>query len=487
MRSNSSIGLAIDIGTSNIKALVVDAEGKELFSNQFACVTHHPYAGFAEQDPDKIFRDVCLAIQSCPIEIKKDISFISLSSAMHSVMAVDEQGNPLTSLVIWSDLRSKEEHNGIHKNKQLVDQLTRTGTPVHPMSPLCKIMWWQKHQPEMVERTHKFIGIKEYIWFRVFQEYEIDYGIASATGLFDIEKKSWFDPALALAGIKAEKLSKPVSVYHYRNIANKALLTELGLPSQVPVVVGSSDGCLAQLGSGAMDSSALSLTIGTSGAVRRVVKERNPDLNPWVFRYLLDENTLIEGGATNNGAVLIDWFQKTFLSEPISTEKFIERAFTAPPGAEGLLFLPYIYGERAPIYDPDAFGVFLGMQPHHRLEHVIRALLEGIVFALYDIALLIEQTSGAYQRIVASGGFVRSPDWIQLVADVFGKPVYVPQREDASARGAALLGFQALNIPVLDSTLPGITRNPNEKQHRQYKTRFEQFKKVQVFSQSVRL
>lgn len=486
MSNKPTIGLAIDIGTSNIKALVVDAEGKELFSNQFPCVTHHPHVGFSEQDPDKIFRDVCLAIQSCPTDIKNDISFISLSSAMHSVMAVDEQGNPLTSLVIWSDLRSKEEHNGIHKNKQLFDQLTRTGTPVHPMSPLCKIMWWQKHQPEMVERTHKFIGIKEYIWFKFFECYEVDHGIASATGLFDIEKKSWFDPALALAGIKAEKLSKPVSVYHYRNIANEALLAELGLPSQVPVVVGSSDGCLAQLGSGAMDSSALSLTIGTSGAVRRVVAEKQGTFNPLIFRYLLDENTLIEGGATNNGAVLIDWFQKTFLSEPISTEKFIERAFTAPPGADGLLFLPYIYGERAPLYDPDAFGIFLGMHQQHRQEHIMRALLEGIVFALYDIAKLIEGNSGTYERIIASGGFVRSPEWTQLVADVFGKPVYVPQREDASAWGAALLGFTALDIPTHINAIQTITIYPTEAVHQQYKVKREQFKKLQVLSQSFR-
>src|SRR5690606_10813577 len=121
-------GLAIDIGTSNIKGLVVDADGKELFSNQFPCVTHHPQPGFSEQDPEKIFGDVCRVIQSCPTDIKSDISFISLSSAMHSVMAVDEHGNSLTPLIIWSDLRSIEESKSLRNNKQLVDQLTRTGT-----------------------------------------------------------------------------------------------------------------------------------------------------------------------------------------------------------------------------------------------------------------------------------------------------------------------------------------------------------------------
>jgi gluconokinase len=484
--SNSTIGLAIDIGTSNIKALVVDADGKELFSNQFPCVTHHPQPGFSEQDPEKIYSDVCRIIQSCPIEIKKDISFISLSSAMHSVTAVDEKGEPLTPLIIWSDLRSKEESNSLRHNKQLVDQLTRTGTPVHPMSLLCKMMWWQKHHPEIIEQAHKCIGIKEYIWFRFFECYEVDHGVASATGLFDSEKKSWFGPALELAGIKSDKLSAPVSVYHHRSISNKALLIELGLSSAVPVIIGSSDGCLAQLGSGAMDSTSLSLTIGTSGAVRRVVREKNVAYNPLVFRYLLDEDTIIEGGATNNGAVLIDWFQKTFLSELISTEKFIERAFTAPPGANGILFLPYIYGERAPLYDPDASGIFLGMHQQHRQEHVMRAVLEGIVFALYDIAMLIEKNSGAYEHIVASGGFVRSHKWLQLVADVFGKPVHVPQREDASAWGAALLGFRALHVPTHNNVIQSTILFPNETIHQQYKIQLEQFKKLQVLSQSFR-
>ncbi|MBX2969142.1 MAG: gluconokinase [Cyclobacteriaceae bacterium] len=486
MSNKPKIGLAIDIGTSNIKTLVVDADGKELFSNQFPCVTHHPEPGFSEQDAEKIFRDVCRAIQSCPTDIKSDISFISLSSAMHSVMAVDEHGNPLTPLIIWSDLRSKEESNSIRKNKQLVDQLVRTGTPVHPMSPLCKLMWWQKNVPEIIKRAHKFIGIKEYIWYRFFECYEVDFGIASATGLLDIEKKSWFGPALELADIKSDKLSAPVSVYHHRSISNNTLLSELGLPSQVPVVIGSSDGCLAQLGSGAMDSNALSLTIGTSGAVRRVIREKNNTYNPFVFRYLLDEDTVIEGGATNNGAVLIDWFRKSFLNETISTEKFIERAFTAPPGADGLLFLPYIYGERAPLYDPDASGIFLGMHQQHRQEHVMRALLEGIVFALYDIATLIESNSGAYEHIVASGGFVRSLDWIQLVADVFGRPVHVPQREDASAWGAALLGFSTLDIPTHVNVVQTTTIYPNESVHQQYKVQREQFKKLQVLSQSFR-
>lgn len=486
MRSHSSIGLAIDIGTSNIKALVVDVDGKELFSNQLPCITHHPQAGFSEQNPEKIYSDVCLIIESCPTEIKKRISFISFSSAMHSVMAVDEKGDPLTPLIIWSDLRSKDERNSVRKNKQLVDQLARTGTPVHPMSPLCKIMWWQKHHPEIIKRAHKFIGIKEYIWFRFFQCYEVDYGMASATGLFDREMKSWFGPALELAGIKSDKLSAPVSVYHHRSISNKALLVELGLSSAVPVIIGSSDGCLAQLGSGAMDSNALSLTIGTSGAVRRVVREKNDTYNPLVFRYLLDEDTVIEGGATNNGAVLIDWFQKSFLNETISTEKFIESAFAAPPGANGLLFLPYIYGERAPIYDPDASGIFLGMHQQHRQEHVMRALLEGIVFALYDIATLIEKSSGAYEHIVASGGFVRSHKWLQLVADVFGKPVHVPQREDASAWGAALLGFSALHVPTHYNAIQSTTLFPNETIHQQYKIQLEQFKKLQVLSQSFR-
>jgi gluconokinase len=473
-----SIVLAIDMGTTSTKALAVTQKGHVLFSTRESYSTWHPSIGYAEQSPEEIYQAVRAVIRSCPATIKKKITAISFSSAMHGVMAVDESGTPLSPLMIWSDLRSKAESQQVRNDRESVEQLARTGTPLHPMSPLFKIMWLRKNQPEVFSKAHKFIGIKEYVWFRFFGRYEVDQGIASATGFLETGKLSWFKPALSCAGIEAKQLSDLVSVYHSRKFTDQSVLNDLGFEQSIPCVIGSSDGCLANLGSFAMDADTLSLTLGTSGAVRRVVRENFKSGGGKVFHYHLDERTLIEGGATNNGAALIDWFSKKFLKAEINEENFVQQACRIPAGAEGLIFLPYVYGERAPFYNPEATGVFYGIGPHHTREHFMRALLEGIGLALYHIAESVERSSGPYHQLKASGGFIHSPEWLQIVADIFGKPVDVYEQEDASALGAAMMGFKAVGIKTAFPNPEPKQFQPNLLSHEKYQAVYLVFKKL---------
>ena len=470
--------LAIDIGTGSTKALAVDKVGKELFSASESYSTYHPSRDFSEQNPEEIFSAVKSIIQKCPPEIKSNLSAISFSSAMHSMMVVDEQGVPLTPLIIWSDLRSKEESKMLKTSSVAMELSVKTGTPVHPMSPFCKIMWMKKNMPDVFSGSNKFIGIKEYIWHKFFGCFEVDHGIASATGMFATGEFDWFRPALSVAGIDTKQLSKLVSVYHHNKMTNSLPLGELGFSKPIDCVIGSSDGCLANLGSFAMDPHTLSLTIGTSGAVRRAVRmgDRNP--NGITFRYHLDELTLIEGGATNNGAVLLDWFSKNILKEKIDVNTFIQRAAQISAGAEGLIFLPYVFGERAPLYNPDVSGAFFGIRQHHSIEHFMRALLEGIGFALYSIAELMENESNAWSAIVASGGFAKSEQWVQIMANIFGKPVRVNQYENASALGAVMIGFKAMGIEYTFSTDPMKVFEPEVAAHQEYKRIYSVFRNI---------
>lgn len=471
-----SVILAIDIGTSSTKALAVDNFGKELFSANESYPTYYPSSDFSEQNPDEIFNAFKKVVQRCPPKIKSSVTAISFSSAMHSIAVVDEQGVPHSPLIIWSDLRSKQESEEL-TNSPGQEWSVKTGTPVHPMSPFCKIVWMKKNWPQFFSERYKFIGIKEYIWFKLFGCFEVDSGIASATGLFTTGELNWFGPALLRAGIDERHLSKPMSVYHHKTLTNTLLHTELGFSKPISCVIGSSDGCLANLGSFAMDTNTLSLTIGTSGAVRRVTTLSKSIPHPQLFRYHLDEQTLIEGGATNNGAVLLDWFSKTFLKEKIDANTFIQKAMKVPAGAEGLIFLPFVFGERAPLYDPDASGVFFGIRQHHSIEHFMRALLEGIGFALYSIAELMEST---WSRIIASGGFAQSEQWMQIIANIFGKPVHVNQQENASALGAAMIGFKAIGIDYSLSTNPMKVFEPEVSVHEEYKKIFHAFKNLSV-------
>lgn len=476
--------LAIDIGTSSAKALVVNEHGDNVFSVRKNYPTDYPQDDWSEQNPEEIYRTVIEIIKACPEEIKDSLTAISFSSAMHSVMAVDERGTALTPVIIWSDLRSKKESAMLRNTPGMIELLAKTGTPVHPMSPLCKIMWLRDNQPEVFARAFKFIGIKEYIWYKFFHEFEVDYGIASATGLFLTGTLTWFDTALALAGIDASCLSQPVSVYSHRLLSDQRLLEEFGFRKSLPCIIGSSDGCLANLGSEAMQPDVLSLTIGTSGAVRRVVGKNIPDKKGRIFLYHLDDEVLVEGGATNNGAALLSWYTKNFIKEGISVSDFIKRACSVSAGSDGLLFAPYVFGERAPIYNPEASGVFFGIRHYHTMEHFMRAILEGIGFALYSIADLLEENNGPYKAIIASGGFTQSPEWVQIIADIFGKPVRVTEHDDASAVGAAMLGFQALGVKY-SCTTPSAEFTPNETMHALYLKQYTVYKQLTTHLQDM--
>lgn len=470
--------LSIDIGTSSVKALAVDVNGIEVYKAQQSYSTYYPKPDFAEQNPDEILEAVKKLIRECPKHSKVKLAAISFSSAMHSIMAVDGAGKPLTPLIIWSDLRSKIEHQTLYERGQGLDLSINTGTPVHPMSPVCKVIWLKNNLPEIFDRTTKFIGVKEYIWFQFFGCYEIDQGIASATGMLQTGSLDWYPAALEAMGIDSSKLSKPVSVYHKRELLKTNLLADLGFSKSVVCVIGSSDGCLANLGSFIMDDKTLSLTVGTSGALRRTVKVSNPDSKGKVFRYHLDEQTWVEGGATNNGAILLEWYSRIFSVEKENLETIIKEATQLPKKPDDLIFVPYVFGERAPIYDPDASGSFYGIKKHHTNVHFLKAILEGVGFALFSISKLLELKGGSFEKLVASGGFTKSEGWVQIITDIFGKPMSLYEHENASALGAAIMGFHAIDLPYNFSQQPMNTFHPNDVAHRHYALMFERFNKL---------
>jgi gluconokinase len=438
--------LAIDIGTTSTKALVVQRDGKVLLNSQVFYPTHYPKWGFSEQSPIEILGAVKNAIKTSAQKFKDEIRGVSFSCAMHSLIAVDEKGNALSSAIIWSDIRSHSEAKNLRESSPGARIYQVTGTPIHPMSPLCKLMWLRQNQSDLFNSTFKFVSIKEFIFYHFFGVWEVDYSIASATGLFDVHQLKWMPEALELAGIDDSKLSTCVSPYKVYEGVSHSLLDELNLSSKTSFIIGASDGCLANLGSDVMQSAELSITIGTSGAVRMTSTTFQADPHQRLFNYRLDEKYFVTGGATNNGSVLLNWFNENFLNNQSDIGTLIENGLRVGAGAEGLIFLPYVYGERAPFYNPHARGVFFGLAQHHTHRHMVRAILEGICFEIKSICQAVEQNSDRVIRIMASGGFTQSAKWVQLLADIIGKDVCVQFVNDASALGASKMGFRALNV-----------------------------------------
>ena len=484
--------IGVDIGTTSAKAIAFTPAGQVLCSHYQEYPIYRPEPEYSEQDPGEVLAAVSHTLSQTIAGINQEhLLGISFSCAMHGLLAVDPVGQPITRCLIWADNRSQAQAEVLQPSGAGQDIYRHTGTPIHPMSPLCKLLWMRENQPDLLRQAHKFLSIKEYIFYRFFGKYLIDYSLASATGLFDIRQLRWYPPALELAGIRPEQLSSPVSTLHQEHQLDPAYARQLGLRRPVPFIIGASDGCLANLGAGATQPGLAALTIGTSGAIRIMAAQAAGENQQQLFSYILSPDRYVVGGPVNNGGLILRWFRDAFgagLQEQAQAQGIdaydllIAQAAAVPAGSQGLIFLPYLQGERAPIWDAAARGVFFGIGIHHSQAHFCRAVLEGILFNIYQIGRALEAASGPIREIHAGGGFARSRFWVQLLADIFQKKVYITETIESSAWGAALLGLEALQWQAgPGEALPGKNQQefvPDPEKHAVYQQNFSIFEKL---------
>ncbi len=465
--------LGIDIGTTATKGVAFDADGRVVGYKSVHYDILHPQPEWSEQDPEVLFAAVRECLDAVITELGEGCQFVAFSAAMHSLMAVDEAGKPLSNLLIWADNRANAQAETLKASRTGRKIYKACGTPIHPMTPLCKLIWQRENEPELFKKAYKFVGLKEYVWFRLTGEWEIDHSLATATGMFDLQKLHWNELALKTAGITAERLPKPVSGYTRRESIHSAFNTQ-----HSTLIIGASDGCLANLGTGAIVPGRLAITIGTSGAVRVASAQGFTDPQMRTFCYRLDEQLFVMGGGTNSGGAVFEWLYEQFFGGK-TQEDVLALAETIAPGAEGLLFLPYLLGERAPIWNADAKGVFFGLTLTHTPAHLARAVLEGICLHTASLVRILEERQEIHE-IYASGGFAKSAFWVQLLADVCGKPVFLPESIQAGAWGAVLMGMKATGvIQDFDEKLKNLPVHqvfqPNEKTTQTYRDLADRF------------
>ena len=433
--------IGADIGTTNVKAVAFDLHGNILCSHSEDHPMYHPKPDWSEQDPEAIVA----ALEICIQEVVKlarphgEAVGVCFSAAMHSLMALGETGTPLTRCIIWADNRSAALAEELRQSPRGRRLYKSNGTPIHAMTPACKLLWLRDHEPELFDRAARFVGIKEYVLFRLTGKYLIDYSLASATGLFNIRKRAWDVYTLRYLGVDAQRLSEPVSPYHTEPLPEG---NRLGLPAGTPLVIGASDGCLANLGSGAVVPGTMAVTIGTSGAVRISAAEAYTDAEMRTFCYILDEKTYIVGGATNNGAVVFQWLKDMFFAD-MEFDDLLAEAGKIGVGSEGLLCLPYLLGERAPLWNSAVRGGFVGMDIFHKGPHFVRAVMEGILLNMYSIGHVFMENQTIH-TIYANGGFAKSELWVQMLADIFGVTVNLNDTVETGSVGAAMMGLKAL-------------------------------------------
>ncbi len=447
--------VSVDLGTTAVKTLLVKDDGTTAASESLEYPLHTPEPGAAELDPTELLH---AAEQGVRALLKRNhvraeqVRAVSFSAAMHSLMAVDEQGQPLTRLYTWADSRAAGAAAALKQSKQGLELYHRTGVPIHPMSPLTKLIWLREAEPALWERASRWIGIKEYLFHSWFGTYAVDYSLANATGLFHMAALEWDAQALQMAGLQEDQLSKPVPPETIVRglLPNKA--EELGLLPETPFVVGSSDGVLANLSADALRPGEAAISIGTSGAVRAAVDRPSTDKEGRLFCYYLSDQCWIVGGPVNNGGIVLRWMRDAVAPRETAYAKqcgiepyehFTAMAQEVPPGSEGLLFLPYLTGERTPYWNADQRGMFFGLSLQHDIRHMVRAAMEGVLFAIESVVEPLKSMTGDIHTVRASGGFANSPFWCQMMADVLGIPVRIPDSVEGSAIGAVKLAMLA--------------------------------------------
>lgn len=478
--------IGVDIGTTSTKGVLYDLQGNVVAHANIGYQLYQDIPDMAEEDPEDIF-DAVIAVMGQIIRKGKaeidEIKGVSFSSAMHSLILMDKNDHPLTRAITWADNRAAKYSEELKENGLGAQIYAKTGTPIHPMAPLSKILWIRHEYPQLFKETKKFIDIKSYIFFRLFGVYKMDYSMASATGIFNIFDLTWDRQALSLLQISKDKLPELVETTDSIRGIKEKFGKILNISQQTPFIFGASDGVLSNLGVGAIDPGIVAVTIGTSGAVRVVVDKPVVDPNGKLFCYALTKDKWVVGGPVNNGGIVFRWVKdQLFAPERITAEQMkistyvllTQIASKIPAGSDGLLFHPYLGGERAPIWDAYARGSFFGLTRNHTRAHMVRAALEGIVYNLYVVMLTIEGITGKPKSIQATGGFARSKLWRQMLADVFEQDVTIPESFESSCLGAAVLGMYALgyvdNLSVVKKMI-GVTdvHHPDENNFEVYR------------------
>ena len=433
--------LAIDIGTTYLKAATYDFSGKLHSIQSTRITTNNPKTGYFEQDADMIFAIFIDVVNRIIKELNSPPEAMVFSAAMHSLLAIDQNNKPLIPAMIWQDTRSKSFSNA-HKDQ--LDLFFNTGTPIYPMSPLFKILWIKTNAPEVFNNAFKFISVKEYIILKLCGVYVVDHSIASATGLLNLNQLNWDSNAMGIAGISTQHLSDVRPINYQLPFIKDKYANQLKINPKSPVYIGGSDGCLANIGGNILSKNQALISLGTSAAIRTTVKRPIPDDKMRVFNYVLDDENFVFGGASSNAGNVIEWFESNYLSQQDkSIFQLAEQANDVDPS---LMFSPYLFGERTPFWDPDLTGGFMVKTENYNLETLSKCVLESLAINIHSIFCMVEELVGKFEEITLNGGLTRSKYFCQLLADIFNRELKVIEMEDNSVKGAAMIAAMEMGI-----------------------------------------
>ena len=458
--------VGLDAGTTATKAVTAGADAvvRDVVSVGYPLLV--PAPGWAELDARRLMgaavqalTDVARAAQ----ERGDRVVGLCLSAAMHGLVPMTKDGTPLGPLATWADSRAAAQAAALRADGRAQGLHARTGTPVHPMSPMVKLAWWAEQDPELMRSTARWGGVKELLVSALCGRSDVvDLACASASGGYDLVARRWDAEAMEVAGVREAQLPEVVPTTSLLDGLRSDVARAAGLPADLPVVIGASDGVLANLGIGAVRPSVAAVSLGTSGAMRVVVPRPTVDPAGRLFCYALTDDHWVVGGAVNNGGSVVRWASLALAGSADGSvpegeaadeldARLLDEAEQVPAGSEGLLCLPYLLGERAPWWRAGMRGAYLGLRREHRRPHLVRAAVEGVCQQLALVRDAFSSLDLPVDEVRATGGAVASPLWVRTLSATLDLPVRLADSPEGTGLGAVLLGMHALGqLPDLD-------------------------------------
>ncbi len=465
-----SLVLAVDIGTGSCRCALYNRELQRLSTETVEYTTQYPQPDWAEQDPEVIFVSILQAIEKTVSKSDQDpekIIALTLDCSIHTLLGLAQDRSPVTPIITWEDSRARQLVERWKQQGLESEIYTLTGCPLHPMYSSAKIAWWREHRPNLFKQINTFVSVKAFVLQRLTGTLLEDQATVSGSGLLNVHKLDWEDRVLALAGISRKQLPPVVEPTSRIESIRPEISNQTGLPISTPVIIGSSDAAMSSLGSGTIDPDQMTVMIGTSGAVRRLVRRPTLDPRQRTFCYYIGNRLWFAGGAINNGGIALRWFRDNFGERAkkeaqktgASVYKILcDYAQNVPAGADGLFFLPFLAGERSPHWNSSMRGILFGLSLHHSHAHVIRSLIEGVCYRLLSVIQPLENLIGKSTEIRVTGGFTRSPLWLQILSDILGRDLMVTGEPEGSVLGAAAFAYHTLGM--IDSFRYLLERNP---------------------------
>jgi xylulokinase len=478
--------LGIDISTTAAKALLINKAGSVVKSCSTPMALRQPRPLWSEQDPEEWWRGTVTSTRAVMQDVDPaQVRAIGLTGQMHGLVLLDEKGRVIRPAILWNDQRTAAQCQVIRERIGRDRLLEITGNDALPGFTAPKILWVQEHEPANWGEARHILLPKDYVRYRLIGEYATDRADGSGTLLFDLRKRDWSEEVTAALGIPAHYLPKSYEGPEVTGLLTSGAAESLGLPSGIQVVGGGGDQAAQAVGVGAIEPGIVAITLGTSGVAfattHQPIVESEGRLHS--FCHCVPDRWHLMGVMLSAGGSL-RWYRDC-LAPGMDFDSLLEPAEGIPEGCEGLLFLPYLAGERTPHPDPLARGAFVGLTGRHSLAHLTRSVLEGVAFGLRDsFELIRSQANIVVQEVRLSGGGARSPLWRQILTDVLDTDLAVVNVTEGAAFGAALLAGVGVGVwPDVNAACGSVVKtthqyHPRPESASRYELQYDQYRRL---------